>query len=173
MIGEVRDLETAEAAVQASLTGHLVFSTLHTNDAAGALTRLLDMGVEPFLVASSLEGIMAQRLVRLTCPGCKAAYTPEPSELPPEVKAEDLGQLYHGPGCRECRNTGYSGRVGIYELLVVNERTRELVMSRANARQIAQAARESGDLSLLRDAGFEKVRAGMTTVAEVLRATKA
>ena len=173
MIGEVRDLETAEAAVQASLTGHLVFSTLHTNDAAGSLTRLLDMGVEPFLVASSLEAVMAQRLIRLTCEGCKTAYTPQPRELPPEVGVEELGQLYRGTGCRECRNTGYAGRVGIYELLVINERTRELVMARANARQIAQAAQESGDLSLLRDAGFEKVRAGVTTVSEILRATKA
>ncbi len=173
MIGEIRDLETAEAAVQASLTGHLVFSTLHTNDAAGSLTRLLDMGVEPFLVASSLEAVMAQRLIRLTCEGCKTAYTPQPRELPPEVGVEELGQLYRGTGCRECRNTGYSGRVGIYELLVINERTRELVMNRANARQIAQAAIESGDMSQLRDAGFEKIRAGVTTVSEVLRATKA
>jgi len=173
MIGEIRDLETAEAAVQASLTGHLVFSTLHTNDAAGSLTRLLDMGVEPFLVASSLEAVMAQRLIRLVCEGCKTPYTPQPGELPPEVSVEELGQAYRGKGCRECRNTGYSGRVGIYELLVINERTRELVMNRANARQIAQAATESGDMSLLRDAGVEKVRAGVTTVSEVLRATKA
>jgi general secretion pathway protein E/type IV pilus assembly protein PilB len=116
---------------------------------------------------------MAQRLIRLVCEGCKTPYTPQPGELPPEVSVEELGQAYHGKGCRECRNTGYSGRVGIYELLVINERTRELVMNRANARQIAQAATESGDMSLLRDAGFEKVRAGVTTLSEVLRATKA
>ncbi len=172
MIGEIRDLETAEAAVQASLTGHLVFSTLHTNDAAGALTRLMDMGVEPFLVASSLEGIMAQRLVRVICDDCRTAYTPEPSEVPPEL---DLGggRLYRGGGCRECRHTGYRGRVGIYELLHVSEHTRELVMNRANARQIAQAAHAAGELDLLRDAGFAKARAGVTTIAEVLRATKA
>ncbi|MHC4219943.1 MAG: GspE/PulE family protein, partial [Planctomycetota bacterium] len=171
MIGEVRDLETAEAAVQASLTGHLVFSTLHTNDASGALTRLLDMGVEPFLVASSLEGVMAQRLVRLVCPACKVAHVPEPSEVPPDVSLDDA-EVFRSTGCRECRNTGYSGRIGIYELLVMNEQTRELVMARANARQIAQAARKAGDLTLLRDAGFEKVRSGESTIAEVLRATK-
>ena len=116
---------------------------------------------------------MAQRLIRLICEGCKTAYTPQPRELPSEVGVEELGQLYRGTGCRDCRNTGYSGRVGIYELLVINERTRELVMSRANARQIAEAATESGDMSLLRDAGFEKIRAGVTTVSEVLRAAKA
>jgi len=194
MIGEIRDRETAEAAVQASLTGHLVFSTLHTNDAAGATTRLLDMGVEPFLVASSVEGIMAQRLVRRICPDCKTTYQPEPSEFPPDyprgvsstgyrVPSSDfqhsvLGTqnselLFRGPGCRECRHTGYRGRLGIYELLTMTEETRELVLSRTNAGKIAQAAMASGDLRLLRQAGFDKVRAGETTFGEVLRATKA
>jgi len=200
MIGEIRDKETAEAAVQASLTGHLVFSTLHTNDAAGATTRLLDMGVEPFLVASSVEGIMAQRLVRRICPDCKTSYEPEPSEFPPDFAMGEIGkgqlaignaaslahcplahcplpiahcQLYRGPGCRECRNTGYRGRLGIYELLTMTEETREMVLARTNAGRIAQAAMASGDLTLLRQAGFEKVRAGETTFAEVLRATKA
>ena len=172
MIGEIRDLETAEAAVQASLTGHLVFSTLHTNDAPGALTRLMDMGVEPFLVASSLEGIMAQRLVRVICSDCRRPYTPEPSEIPPEFDLNGA-QLSRGEGCRECRSTGYRGRVAIYELLLVSEQTRELVMNRANARQIAQAAHAAGELALLRDAGFAKARAGVTTIAEILRATKA
>jgi general secretion pathway protein E/type IV pilus assembly protein PilB len=170
MIGEIRDLETAEAAVQASLTGHLVFSTLHTNDSAGALTRLLDMGVEPFLVASSLEGVMAQRLVRVICPACKSACSPEPGELPPDPALEGA-RLYRGSGCRDCRNTGYTGRVGIYELLRISPETREMVMARANARQIAHTAHAAGDLSLLRTSGFRKVRAGLTTVAEVLRAT--
>ncbi len=172
MIGEIRDLETAEAAVQASLTGHLVFSTLHTNDAPGALTRLVDMGVEPFLVASSLEGILAQRLVRLNCPACRETYTPQPSEIPPGLDLNE-SKLTRSAGCRECRNTGFSGRVGIYELLTIHEQTRELIMSRANARQIAQSALAAGELAMLRDAGFAKVLAGQTTLAEVLRATQA
>ncbi len=173
MIGEIRDLETAEAAVRASLTGHLVFSTLHTNDAPGAMTRLLDMGVEPFLVASSLEGVLAQRLIRLNCPSCREPYTPGPTEIPPELVLDADSTLAHAPGCRECRNTGFSGRVGIYELLLISERTREQIMQRANARQIAQTARAAGELSLLQDSGFSKVRAGETTIAEVLRATQA
>ncbi|MCZ6445345.1 MAG: ATPase, T2SS/T4P/T4SS family [Planctomycetota bacterium] len=173
MIGEIRDLETAEAAIQASLTGHLVLSTLHTNDATGALTRLLDMGVEPFLVASSLQGVLAQRLVRRICTACKTPYTPQPSELPPQFTLDGQTQLYQGRGCRECRNTGYRGRLGIYELLVISEHTRELVMARANAGRIARAAIEASELTLLHDAGFEKIRCGATTVSEVLRATKA
>ena len=173
MIGEIRDLETAEAAVQASLTGHLVFSTLHTNDAPGALTRLLDMGVEPFLVASSLEGVMAQRLLRRICSACKEPYKPEASEFPPDFERPRGLQLYHGTGCRECRQTGFRGRVGLYELLVMNEQTREMVMTKANAREIAKVAVATGDLTLLRDAGFDKVRAGITTIPEALRATQA
>ncbi len=173
MIGEIRDIETAEAAVQASLTGHLVFSTLHTNDASGALTRLVDMGVEPFLVASSLEGVLAQRLIRLNCRNCCRPYTPEPSEIPPELVLEAGATLARGHGCRECRNTGFSGRVGIYELLQITERTREQIMGRANARQIAQAAEAAGELSLLHVSAFSKVAAGETTLAEVLRATQA
>ena len=174
MIGEIRDIETAEAAVQASLTGHLVFSTLHTNDAAGATTRLLDMGVEPFLVASSVEGIMAQRLVRRLCSDCKAAYAPEPSEFPPDFGAPNAEQkFYRSTGCRECRHTGYRGRLGIYELLVLTEQTREMVLTRVNAGRIAQASVDAGNLTLLRSAGFDKVRSGDTTFSEVLRATKA
>ncbi len=173
MIGEIRDLETAEAAVQSSLTGHLVFSTLHTNDAPGALTRLVEMGVEPYLVASSLEGILAQRLVRLNCQVCSETYTPQPSEIPPGLELDGSSQLTRSTGCRECRNTGFRGRVGIYELLTIREQTRELIMSRANARQIAQSALAAGELSLLRDGGFAKVLAGQTTLAEVLRATQA
>jgi type II secretion system protein E len=193
MIGEIRDLETAEAAVQASLTGHLVFSTLHTNDAAGAMTRLLDMGVEPFLVASSVEGVLAQRLVRRICPDCKTAYVPEPSEVPEdfvrsslfvvrgdasestsnEPRSTNHELLHRGSGCRECRNTGYRGRVGIYELLAIDELIREMVLARVNAGRVAQAAIESGNLTLLRQAGFAKVRSGETTISEVLRATKA
>ncbi len=173
MIGEIRDLETAEAAVQASLTGHLVFSTLHTNDACGALTRLIDMGVEPFLVASSLEGVMAQRLVRRNCPHCSEPLDPEPGELPQEFDPQPTDKLCHGVGCRECRQTGFRGRVGVYELLTISQATRELVMARVNTGRIAEAAFEAGELSLLRDAGFAKVRDGVTTAAEVLRSTQA
>jgi type II secretory ATPase GspE/PulE/Tfp pilus assembly ATPase PilB-like protein len=192
MIGEIRDRETAEAAVQASLTGHLVFSTLHTNDAPGAMTRLLDMGVEPFLVASSVEGVLAQRLVRRICGHCRQAYEPELSELPADYLLADLvmegdgaaggsavatraatTKLHRGAGCRECRQTGFRGRIGIYELLMMSAHSRELVMTRANTGRIAQAARDAGELSLLRESGFAKVRAGITTITEVIRATKA
>ncbi|TVQ53853.1 MAG: type II/IV secretion system protein, partial [Phycisphaerales bacterium] len=138
MIGEIRDKETAEAAVQASLTGHLVFSTLHTNDSAGAVTRLLDMGVEPFLVASSVEGVMAQRLVRRICPNCMSEYTPEATDLPPDFEY-DGGPLKRGTGCRECRNTGYRGRLGIYELFRMTDFTREMVLERTNSSRIADA----------------------------------
>src|SRR5262249_39705805 len=126
MIGEIRDRETAEAAVQASLTGHLVFSTLHTNDAAGATTRLLDMGVEPFLVASSVEGVRAQRLVRRICPACRRPRAAVRHDLPDEAQLGPADQLYEGAGCRECRQTGYRGRVGVYELLALTEPLREL-----------------------------------------------
>ncbi len=173
MIGEIRDLETAEAAVQASLTGHLVFSTLHTNDAAGAMTRLLDMGVEPYLVSSSIEGVMAQRLVRRICVDCKRPDPTDPALLPSDFGPTEPGQLSRGEGCRECRSTGYLGRVGVYELLTMSEPSRELVMARANAGRIAQTAIEARELTPLRQAGFEKVRQGVTTISEILRATKA
>ncbi|MHC5114203.1 MAG: GspE/PulE family protein [Planctomycetota bacterium] len=172
MIGEIRDLETAEAAVRASLTGHLVFSTLHTNDSAGAMTRLIDMGVEPFLVTSSIDGVLAQRLVRTICPDCKRPHAPEPGDVPDDFVAEPGTQLYEGAGCRECRNSGFRGRVGIYELLTMTDAIRDLVMQNADARRISQAAVDAGELELLRAAGFKKVRAGMSTVPEVLRATK-
>ncbi len=179
MIGEIRDLETAEAAVQASLTGHLVFSTLHTNDAAGAVTRLLDMGVEPFLVASSVEGVMAQRLVRRICPDCKEAYTPEPGELPLDFRGNSDSINHHmrlsrgrGSNCRECRQTGYQGRLGVYELLEMTEVVREQVMQRKNASTIARAAIDAGNLRTLQESGYDKVRAGETTIAEVMRAAK-
>ena len=172
MIGEIRDKETAEAAVQASLTGHLVFSTLHTNDAAGATTRLLDMGVEPFLVSSSVEGIMAQRLLRRLCPHCRKAHEVHAADLPPGFSLTAGETLYDAVGCRECRGTGFRGRVGVYELLRMSERLRELVMTRANASTIAQAAVEDGDINLLRDAALQKAREGVTTVAEALRVTK-
>ncbi len=173
MIGEIRDKETAETAIQASLTGHLVFSTLHTNDAAGATTRMLDMGVEPFLVASSVEGIMAQRLVRRVCAECAGNYLPDHAELPAGFEHVPGETLVRGKGCKACRNTGYRGRIGIYELLRMNEELHEMVMARANAHRISAAALASGHLSTLKDDGFAKARAGVTTIEEVLRAMTA
>jgi type II secretory ATPase GspE/PulE/Tfp pilus assembly ATPase PilB-like protein len=173
MIGEIRDRETAEAAVQASLTGHLVFSTLHTNDAAGATTRLLDMGVEPYLVSSSVEGILAQRLVRRICTACGAARHPEPSELPSGFVLAAGETLREGVGCRECRQTGYRGRLGVYELLDLTESLRELVMRRSSSAAIASAALAEGALATLRKDAFAKVRLGETSLTEALRVVPA
>lgn len=173
LVGEIRDLETAENAIQASLTGHLVFSTLHTNDAAGAFTRMVDMGVEPFLVASTVEAVMAQRLVRRLCPECREPYTPARDELPRDFPWDQLeGQpLYRAGGCRRCRDVGYSGRMGVYELLVNSERLRELAHDRASTWEIKKAALAEGMRSL-RDDAWAKAIAGRTTVEEVLRITK-
>ncbi len=173
MIGEIRDKETAEAAVQASLTGHLVFSTLHTNDAASALPRLLDMGVEPYLVASSIEGAMAQRLVRRVCPHCAQAYEPQGADIPEGFEPREDDQLVVGEGCRVCLSTGYRGRIGVYELLRMTEPLREMVMKHANASSLANTAHASGDLTLLREDGFAKARRGLTTLSEVMRVAKA
>jgi general secretion pathway protein E/type IV pilus assembly protein PilB len=173
LVGEIRDLETAENAIQASLTGHLVFSTLHTNDASGAFTRLGDMGVEPFLVAGTVEGVMAQRLLRRLCTHCKEAYTPSPDDVPNDFPWDRAGEMtfYRPVGCRECRNLGYSGRMGIYELLVTNERIRELAQERASSWDIRRAAIESGMRTLRMD-GWDKVISGMTSIDEVLRVSK-
>ena len=172
MIGEIRDIETAETAVQASLTGHLVFSTLHTNDAPGAMTRLVDMGVEPFLTASSVEGVLAQRLVRRVCRHCAVEYVPEPTELPRGIDLAPGAMLTRGEGCRHCRNTGFRGRVGVYELLTIDDPVRELVLERATAPKIAATALEVDALFPLRDDGLTKARDGVTTVSEVMRALK-
>ncbi|MEP0842245.1 MAG: type II secretion system ATPase GspE [Phycisphaerae bacterium] len=172
LVGEIRDRETAEVAINASLTGHLVFSTLHTNDSCTANTRLLDMGVEPFLVSSSLDGVLAQRLVRKICPHCKQEYQPDPAALPKDLVLEKGQPLYKGVGCRECRNIGYKGRLGIFELLMIDDEIREMVVQRASAGRIQQVALKHG-LKLLREDGWAKVRAGLTTPEEVLRATKA
>ncbi|GHT09957.1 general secretion pathway protein GspE [Planctomycetales bacterium] len=176
LVGEIRDLETAENAVQAALTGHLVFSTLHTNDAAGAYTRLVDMGVEPFLVSSCVEAVMAQRLVRNLCPHCKEAYTPDPADLPPDFPLDVLnndygGKLYRGTGCRECRQVGYRGRSGIYELLTTSNTIREIAGKNATAWDIKKLALREG-MTTLRMDGWRKVLLGETTVEEVARATK-
>ncbi len=168
LVGEIRDLETAEIAIQASLTGHLVFSTLHTNDAASAFVRLVDMGVEPYLVSSTVEAVMAQRLVRVLCSACKEPYEPDPADLPDDFPYEPGMTLYRPVGCRECRNTGYRGRVGIFELLLTDDRIRELTVERASAVAIFNAARASG-MRTLREDGWIKVRNGLTTVEEVLR----
>ena len=175
MLGEIRDKETAEVAVQASLTGHLVFSTLHTNDAAGSTTRLLDMGVEPFLVSSSVEGVLAQRLVRRVCPECSQSYSPgeENEAIPQGFVMPESGRLVRGTGCRACRNTGYRGRIGVYELLRLSAHTRDMIMQRRNGPDIAQQALTDGDLTKLIDDGFTKVRAGQTTLSEVARALSA
>ncbi len=170
MVGEIRDKETAETAIQASLTGHLVFSTLHTNDACGATTRLLDMGVEPFLVSSSVEGVLAQRLVRRVCAECGHGYEPEHGETPPDFELGAGGMLTRGSGCRACRQTGYRGRLGIYELLRVSDEVREMIMSRKNAPEISAKAFKDGDLATLKQDGYAKARAGVTTISEVLRA---
>ena len=174
LIGEIRDRETAEIAVQASLTGHLVFSTLHTNDAPGALTRLVEMGVEPYLVTSSLELVLAQRLVRLICPECKKAHTPtdaEARELAAEFGANAPQSVYRGEGCRKCRGTGFKGRSGIFEVMPVTDEIRTLVVSHAPANHLRAAAVRRGMRSL-RDDGKRLVLETRTTLEEVLRMTK-
>ncbi|MDR3233003.1 MAG: Flp pilus assembly complex ATPase component TadA [Planctomycetaceae bacterium] len=176
LVGEIRDLETAENAVQAALTGHLVFSTLHTNDAAGAYTRLTDMGVEPFLVSSCVETVMAQRLVRNLCPHCKEAYVPNPAELPPDFPLKEAEEaaavtLYRPVGCRECRQVGYRGRSGIYELLTASNPIREMTGKRATAWEIKKTALGEG-MTTLRMDGWRKALAGETSVDEVARVTK-
>ncbi len=170
MVGEIRDVETVEIAIQASLTGHLVFSTLHTNDAAGAVTRLMDMGVEPFLIASSLLGVLAQRLVRKVCSECRTPYRLEGSRLEELGLVEDQ-VLYRGAGCDACMGTGYRGRTGIFELLAMDDVTRALVTSGADALRIREAGRQNGMRTLYMD-GLTKVKQGVTTLDEVLRVTQ-
>jgi len=171
MVGEIRDLETAETAVQASLTGHLVLSTLHTNDAPSAVTRLMDMGVEPFLIASSIVGILAQRLARRICQNCKEPYKP-PAEALHRVgfNVDDMENVvfYRGRGCEQCRHTGYRGRNGIFEMLLVNEEVADLTVKRAPLSEIRAAALAGGMKTLKMD-GFQKVLEGMTTVEEIMR----
>jgi general secretion pathway protein E len=175
MVGEMRDYETAEIAIRAALTGHLVFSTLHTNDAVGGITRLLDMGVEPFLSASSVIAVMGQRLVRALCKHCKQRYVPLVDELikigfenPEEVR--HTGEFYKAVGCDECFQTGYRGRMGIHELMLVNDEIRSLVMQNTAANLIKRAATKAG-MKTLREDGAFKVLAGRTTIDEVMRVT--
>ena len=172
LIGEIRDRETADIAVQASLTGHLVFSTLHTNDAPGAITRLIDMGVEPFLVASSLETVVAQRLVRLICQKCKQTIPIQDAERIRSEFGSDLPDaLYHGKGCSACSGTGYRGRKGIFEIMPITDELRAHVTENASARVIRKTAINQG-MKSLREDGWRLVKAGLTTVEEVLRVTK-
>jgi general secretion pathway protein E/type IV pilus assembly protein PilB len=170
MIGEIRDLETAEIAVQSALTGHLVFSTLHTNDAPTAVTRLVDMGLEPFLVASTVEGLMAQRLVRRICKSCKKELKASDSEVASLLPA-DIKTVWKGSGCEDCRGTGYRGRQGVFELLVVDDEMRDMILKRESANRLKKYAIDHG-MQTLRDDGWDRVRAGVTTAEEVLRITK-
>jgi general secretion pathway protein E/type IV pilus assembly protein PilB len=193
-VGEIRDLETAEMAIHASLTGHMVFSTLHTNDAPSSFSRMIDMGVEPFLASSTVEGVMAQRLVRTICPDCKTTFVPDQDELPMDFPLKKKGakpapelavqpavvemmsavsaeaKLWKGTGCRSCRQSGYRGRTGIHELLVTNDVIRDLVVQRVNAGVIRLEALKAGMLTLRQD-GWRKVLNGTTTVDEVARNT--
>jgi type II secretory ATPase GspE/PulE/Tfp pilus assembly ATPase PilB-like protein len=169
MVGEIRDRETAEAAVQASLTGHLVFSTLHTNTAAGAMPRLLDMGIEPFLVASSVEAVLAQRLVRRICKSCGEDWAPNWDTLPEALRFRAGTVLRRGTGCRDCRGTGFHGRVGLYELLVVSDGVRKRVLERRSTSEIAEAAAVEKNLTTLLDAGRTAVLQGLTGPDEVAR----
>jgi len=163
MIGEIRDLETAEIAIRSSLTGHLVLSTLHTNDAPGAISRLIDMGVEPFLVASSLIAVLAQRLVRKICPNCKVPYPASDGVLGPQGAT-----LYRGQGCRECKKSGYRGRTGIFELMLLDDDLRRLILRRGSSEELRELARKKG-MMLLREDGLRKAREGVTTIEEVMR----
>jgi type II secretory ATPase GspE/PulE/Tfp pilus assembly ATPase PilB-like protein len=174
MVGEIRDSETAENAIRAALTGHLVFSTLHTNDAAGAVTRLLDMGIEPFLVASSVDGLVAQRLVRRLCNECKRPANLSEEFLtsvgfPMELAAQ--GEIQEPVGCDACRGTGFMGRTGIYEIIEVTEAIRSLIVQRCSSNEIKQEALRQG-MKTLRDDGWQKVIQGVTTIEEVLRVSE-
>ena len=173
LVGEIRDLETAQIAVQASLTGHIVFSTLHTNDAPSSITRLRDMGLEPYLITATLEGILAQRLVRKTCADCRSEYEPSPELLmelnlrPQDIRGK---KFYYGRGCDRCNNTGFRGRCGIFELMILTDELRDLIVSNASTDELRIAARRQG-MSTLREAGLRAIYNGVTTIEEVVRET--
>jgi type IV pilus assembly protein PilB len=173
MVGEIRDLETAEIAAQASLTGHIVFTTLHTNDAPSSIARLLDLGVEPFLITATLEGIVAQRLVRKICEKCKTPFEPTEAQLmelgltPADVKGKNF---YYGRGCNKCNNTGYRGRTGIFEIMVFTDEIRELIMNQASTGLLRAAGLKAG-MKLLRENGLAAIYDGITTIEEVVKET--
>lgn len=171
MVGEIRDVQTAEIAVQSAMTGHLVFSTLHTNDAPGAVTRMMDMGVEPFLIASSVIGVVAQRLVRRICLKCKEAYEPSEKVRKALGLPDTKTQIYRGKGCRYCKDTGYKGRVAIAEIMELNDELRELILNKHQTGDLRKVAENSGMMSLKAD-GLEKVLQGLTTVEEIARVTE-
>jgi len=173
LVGEIRDLETAQIAVQASLTGHLVFSTLHTNDAPSSVARLLDLGMEPFLVTATVEAIVGQRLVRRICRNCREPFAPtEEMLMELNLTKEDLGdrQLYFGRGCDYCNNTGYRGRIAIYEIMVMEDSIRELIMRRASSNLLRAEARKLG-MRTLRESGLLAIYDGVTTIEEVVKET--
>lgn len=173
LVGETRDIETAQIAVQASLTGHLVFTTLHTNDAPSSIARLLDLGLEPFLITATLEGILAQRLVRRICPKCKKAYVPTEEQLmelallPDDVQGREF---YHGSGCENCNNSGYRGRMGLYEIMVLDDDMREMIMQHASTQLLRNEARKRG-MRTLRQGGLMAIYDGLTTIDEVVKET--
>jgi type II secretory ATPase GspE/PulE/Tfp pilus assembly ATPase PilB-like protein len=173
MVGEIRDLDTSQIAIQAALTGHLVLSTLHTNDAPEAITRLMDIGVEPYLISSSVIGVLAQRLIRVICPHCKTSVPPDEGalkEIGDQVsKFKEPPTFSRGKGCKQCKQSGYLGRKGIYELLVVNETVKRMISERASSFAIRDAARETAGLISLRKDGLMKVLKGITTLEEIDR----
>jgi len=173
LVGEIRDLETAELAAQASLTGHVVFTTLHTNDAPSSIARLLDLGIEPFLITATVEGIVSQRLIRKICENCKTAFEPTDVQLAELGLTEDDikgKKLYYGRGCDKCNNTGYRGRTGIFEIMTFNDEIRDLIMNRAST-NILRVAAQKGGMKLLRDAGLAAIYDGITTIDEVIKET--
>ena len=173
MVGEIRDLETAEIAAQSSLTGHLVFTTLHTNDAPSAIARLLDLGIEPFLITATIEGVVAQRLVRKICKNCKEAYEPNEEQLLElDLKPEDVRgkTFYYGRGCDQCNNTGYRGRMGIFEIMTFTDEVRELVMNHASTNVLRNASKKTG-MRTLREKGLNAIYNGLTTIEEVVKET--
>ncbi|HOK96615.1 MAG TPA: GspE/PulE family protein, partial [Anaerohalosphaeraceae bacterium] len=173
MVGEIRDLETAQIAIQASLTGHLVFTTVHTNDAPSTVARLLDLGLEPFLMTATIEGIVAQRLVRKICPHCKTEYEPtEEMLMELNLRPEDVGgkRFFYGKGCDKCNRSGYRGRLGIFEIMVFNDELRDLVMNNASTSVLREAARRAG-MKTLRENGLAAIYDGITTIDEVSRET--
>jgi general secretion pathway protein E len=174
LVGEIRDLETAEIGIQSALTGHLVFSTLHTNDSASAITRLIDMGIQPFLASSSVIAILAQRLVRVVCRHCREKYAPDEESLKsigitPEMAAGKT--IYRGTGCSECLDTGYLGRTGIFELMLLDDSLKSLILQTSDANAIKRQAMEQGMISLRQD-GARRVLEGVTTIEEVFRVTQ-